>query len=99
GFNDAYAKLVYGSTREQLKNGTNDPASYISGDGLIFRSLLNAAINWDELASQATNGQAFAWIAKVADGSAIGGSDQSSSKFKTPGDVRERINSLFALKA
>lgn len=99
GFNDAFAKLMYGATREQLKEGKNDPQTYIAGTGLIFRSLFNAAINWDEFASLATGGQGFAWLAKVADGSLIGGSDQSTAKYKTPYDAREEINSLFALKS
>lgn len=99
GFNDAFAKIMFGGTRDELKKGTNDPKEYISGTGLIFRTLFNAAINWNELAAQATNGQGIAWLAKVADGSEIGGKDQSNSKIKTPYDVREEINSLFALKS
>ncbi|MGX9357844.1 OppA family ABC transporter substrate-binding lipoprotein [Mycoplasma sp. 773] len=98
-FNDAFAKLVYGATRDELSKGLNDPSEFISGRGLIFRTLINAAINWDEFASQATSSQSSAWIAKVADGSPIGGNDQQLSKFRTPNDVRDRINSLFALKA
>ncbi|ENY68496.1 Oligopeptide ABC transporter substrate-binding protein [Metamycoplasma auris 15026] len=99
GFNDAYAKLMFGGTRSELAKGTNDPQSYIAGDGLIFRTLLNAAINWNELASQATGGSGKAWLAKIADGSSIGGKDQDSAKEKTPGDVEEQINSLFAISS
>ncbi|PZV98753.1 OppA family ABC transporter substrate-binding lipoprotein [Metamycoplasma auris] len=99
GFNDAYAKLMFGGTRTELSKGTNDPQSFISGDGLIFRTLVNAAINWNELASQATGGSGKAWIAKIADGSSIGGKDQSTAKEKTPLDVEDKINSLFALSS
>ncbi|WP_045433706.1 OppA family ABC transporter substrate-binding lipoprotein [Metamycoplasma canadense] len=98
-FNDAYSKLVYGVKKDELAKGLNDPYEFISGRGLVFRTLINAAINWDEFASQATGGQGYAWLAKVADGSAIGGSDQDTASVKTPADVKDKINSLFAIKA
>ncbi|MCV3733859.1 oligopeptide ABC transporter substrate-binding protein [Mycoplasma enhydrae] len=99
GFNDAFAKLMYGGTLDELKAGTNDPETYISGTGLVFRTLYNAAINWDQLASEANSGQAKSWIAKVADGSSIGGSNQKTSNLKTPANAENKINSLFAIQA
>ncbi|TPR53271.1 OppA family ABC transporter substrate-binding lipoprotein [Metamycoplasma neophronis] len=97
GYNDNYAKLVYGSSIEDLKADKQKRDNYISGLGLSFRSILNTAINWNTLISEASNGQAAAWVAKVADGSQVGGSDQATSPIKTPGNVADVINSLSAI--
>lgn len=97
GFSDAYAKMMWGATKEELKQGKVNPSTYISGTGLSFRTIINAAINWNTYASSLSSNQNHAWIAKIANGSLIGGKDQDTSKMKTPEDILDRINSLYAI--
>lgn len=97
-FNENFAKLVYGASLEDIKSGKADTStSYLYGKGLSFRTLLYAAINWDAYALEASAGQASHWLAKVPDGSNLGGKDQGTSKYDTVSDFRERANSLFAI--
>lgn len=96
-FNEAYAQLVFGTSIENLKADKQNRDSYVSGLGLSFRTILNAAINWDVVIGEMTGGIAKAWVAKVADGSSIGGSDQETSKYKNPADVDDKINALSAV--
>nr|AJN18571.1 oligopeptide ABC transporter substrate-binding protein [Mycoplasma struthionis] len=96
-FNDAYAQLMYGKTIEELKAGKGTGDAYIYGTGLSFRTLLQAAINWNTVADVRTNGVSEAWLAKLADGGNIGGKDQESSAEKTPFDVKDKINALKAV--
>ncbi|VEU78791.1 Uncharacterised protein [Metamycoplasma arthritidis] len=96
GFSDAYGKMMWGGTKEELAEDKADSKTYFNGLGLSFRTILNAAINWEFFASQSTGGQGRAWLAKVAEASSIGGSDQVSNP-KKPIDFDEKINSLFAI--
>ncbi|AXE60645.1 oligopeptide ABC transporter substrate-binding protein [[Mycoplasma] phocae] len=99
GFNDAYAKMMWGKTVQQIREGETDAKTFISGTGLSFRTILNAAINWDTYASNTSSGQAQSWVAKVPDGANINGSDQSTAKNKTAEDVADIINGLSAIDA
>ncbi|WP_373436165.1 OppA family ABC transporter substrate-binding lipoprotein [Metamycoplasma equirhinis] len=97
GFNDAYAKLMWDATVEEIRKGEMNADSYVSGLGLSFRSILNAAINWDTYAGIISSNQSEAWVAKIANGSEISGSNQSTSSIKTPEDVKDQINALSAI--
>ncbi|WP_369085718.1 OppA family ABC transporter substrate-binding lipoprotein [Metamycoplasma spumans] len=96
-FNEAYAQLVFGTSIEDLKADKQNRDSYVSGLGLSFRTILNAAINWDVVVGEMTGGVSKAWVAKVADGSSIGGSDQQTSKYKNPADADDLVNALSAV--
>lgn len=96
GFNDAYAKMVYDKTLQELKDGKSTPDSWIGGKGLSFRTILAAAVNWNTLTNNISNGIQEPWLAKVAQGTNIGGSNQSTSTYKTPEDAYNTINSLRA---
>ncbi|MBN0970741.1 OppA family ABC transporter substrate-binding lipoprotein [Mycoplasma phocoeninasale] len=97
GFNDAYAKIMWGKTVDEINKGNIDPTTFISGTGLSFRTILHSAINWDTYASIITSGQSQSWVAKVPDGSNINGSDQSTAKIKVTEDVADQINALSAI--
>lgn len=97
-FNENFAKLVYGSSLADLDSGKADTSeSYLFGKGLSFRTLLYAAVNWDTYAAQASSGQATHWLAKVPEGSNLGGSDQGTANLNTVVDFRDQANSLFAI--
>ncbi|WP_412031439.1 OppA family ABC transporter substrate-binding lipoprotein [Metamycoplasma buccale] len=95
-FSDAYGKLMWGGTRKELSEGKGNPETYVSGLGLSFRSILNAAVNWNEFMNVYSNNTAKAWLAKVAPGSDIGGKDQLTNN-KTPNDYEDQVNSLSAI--
>ena len=95
-FNDAYAKLMWGSTREELSNGEGNIDSYASGLGLSMRTLLNAAVNWNYFEDYSTNRVQKPWLAKMAENSSMGGKDQDSNP-KSPIDYYEQVNTLMGL--
>ncbi|MGL5732793.1 MAG: OppA family ABC transporter substrate-binding lipoprotein, partial [Metamycoplasmataceae bacterium] len=46
-FNDQYARLIYGSSIDELKAGTGKTAnSFFNGAGYQLRTLFNASVNW-----------------------------------------------------
>ncbi|AWX42586.1 Uncharacterised protein [Metamycoplasma cloacale] len=95
-FSDAYSKIMFGATKAELAKGNGSVDSYINGLGLSFRTIINAAINWDDFTSQASSGVRKAWLNGLASGGSLGGSDQDSNP-KTVRDYYERVNSLFAI--
>lgn len=95
-FNDAYAKLMWGSTTKELAEGKGNIENYASGFGLTMRTLLNAAVNWNYFEDLATNGTQRPWLAKFAEHGSMGGKDQDSNP-KTPIDYYDQVNTLLAL--
>lgn len=96
-FSDAYSYMMWGVNKNDLGKGKANASQWTSGLGLSFRTILNAALNWYYLSNELSSGQKDAWLAKVAANSLIGGSNQDSSSIKTPFDVSDYINSLFAI--
>ncbi|EPJ17870.1 hypothetical protein CP01DC11_1124, partial [Chlamydia psittaci 01DC11] len=43
--NDAYLKISYNVTKDDIKNGKQSLSDYLSNGPLSFRSILNAAVN------------------------------------------------------
>ena len=53
GFNDLYSKIVFGLTRQELKDGQSTTTNnFFVNEGLEFRLLVQAAINWDAYIKQ-----------------------------------------------
>ncbi|MDD1374123.1 hypothetical protein PT313_00730 [Metamycoplasma hyosynoviae] len=96
-FNDAYAKLVYGATIEEIKNGKQKIDNYIGGLGLSFRTILDAAVNWATFEDEQSNGIWKPWLGKLAKDGQIGGSDQLTASKKTLDEFYEDLNSLYAI--
>lgn len=68
-FNEEYAQFMFGSSIEDLLNGTAQTAnSYfsLSGKGFQLRSLINAAINWYSFIQETSNGSKVFWINHAA---------------------------------
>lgn len=97
-FNDAYSLLMWGKTRAQLAKGLDDGSSFLKGNGLSFRTIINAATNYSYLANKATSGVETAYLGNVALDSSIGGSDQNTTTgAKTPREVIDELNQFFAI--
>lgn len=91
-FNDEYAKLVFGNDINSLSSGkavTTD--AFFKGNGLEFRLLVQAAINWDAFIKDAWGGQRIMWLNNSAQ-------DAKFSSFipdsKTPYDYYDEVNTL-----
>lgn len=100
--NDNYAKLVYGSSLDDIIAGKNKPTStYFAGTGLRFRSLIYSAINWFTAANQALPGSGqLPWTPGFPTDNKLGGSDQGDSqqKVKTLSDALEAASSYSYVK-
>lgn len=91
-FNDEYAKLVFGNDTKSLSSGeaiTSD--AFFKGDGLEFRLLVQASINWDAFIKDAWGGQKIMWLNNAAQDAKFSSFDPSS---KTPYDYYEEVNTL-----
>ncbi|WP_406617236.1 OppA family ABC transporter substrate-binding lipoprotein [Mycoplasmopsis adleri] len=97
-FNDNYSKLVYGGGREELLNGklkgTDYYGKFLAGRGLAFRTLINAGINWEQIASAVSDGAKKSWISGYAPDGLIGAKDSHDQK---PVDHYDKISELFGL--
>ncbi|TPE57589.1 hypothetical protein FJO69_01500 [[Mycoplasma] falconis] len=101
-FSDAWAKMMYGGTRKEIMEnktkGVNDGTTYLTGTGLQFRTLLNAAINWQYYSQVASNNTQTAWLAQVADSSLIGTRDANgAADTSLPLNYDNQINALSAV--
>ncbi|AIA29505.1 putative oligopeptide ABC transporter substrate-binding lipoprotein [Mycoplasmopsis californica] len=100
-YNDNFSKLAYGKTVEEMitdkLKGQSELINLLTGKGVVFRSLLTAAINFDFVASLTTEGQAKMNVMVLAPDSNIGGRDQSSAEIKTPRDAYEKLNTTTYL--
>lgn len=96
-FNDVYSTLMFGGPIDQVNDLTLDKyKTAISGLGLKFKTLINAAVNWNQVASTISNGKQKAWISTLAEDSNINGSDFATSDKKIVRDGYEQINTLRA---
>ncbi|MGX9358672.1 OppA family ABC transporter substrate-binding lipoprotein [Mycoplasma sp. 128] len=99
-YNDAYAKLMYGASLEDIANGNvKDVTSFIAGSGLEFRTLTNAALNWRKIAFTVSP-NAREWLVRFAQDTPFGGTNQAEWAAKdevTPRDKYNEINALYAV--
>lgn len=66
-FNDNFSKLVFGSSKDEIKNGTAvTSASYYTGYGFKFRLLIQSSINWQTFISEAFLGTRDVWLSGAA---------------------------------
>ncbi|WP_027334665.1 OppA family ABC transporter substrate-binding lipoprotein [Mycoplasmopsis felifaucium] len=97
-FNENYSKLVYGMSRQEIIDGSQKGEDFytkiFAGNGLVFRTLVNAAINWEQVASTVSDGMSKSWVSGYAPDALIGASD---SKDLTTVDKYQEISGLFAL--
>lgn len=94
-FNDHYAKLIYGASKEELKSGKATTAStFFSGTGFHFRNLIQASINWDYYIEWAYSKTRDAWLSGAAQ-DAIFSSINPSGSLKPIDFNLEGINDLF----
>ncbi|MCS4537009.1 hypothetical protein NXS15_02635 [Mycoplasma sp. CSL7475-4] len=101
-YNDTFSRLVYGKTVEEMVKSQfkgDDIYNLFSGNGVIFRSLISAAVNYDHVASFVTDGKSKMYIAGLAPDANIGGSDQINSQTKTLRDVYQDVNSISYLNS
>ncbi|QBF34734.1 hypothetical protein EG856_02285 [Mycoplasmopsis phocirhinis] len=101
-YNDTFSNLVYGkSVDEMIKSQFkgDDVYNLLSGNAVIFRSLISAAINFDHVASFVSEGKSKMYIAGFAPDANIGGSDQISSNVKSLRDDYDNVNSIAYLNA
>lgn len=92
-FNDAYAKMLYGSTRQEIADGKQTLDAYVRGTGLSFRTILDAAVNWNFFEYLRKNGATKPWVAKLAEDGYVGGSEENT---QTINDFYQRVNALSA---
>lgn len=99
-YNDVYAKLIWGGTRQELSNGSvSTSETFFKGTGLRFRSLLQSAVNHLVAVNEGYPGtNLIPWLPSLAPGNSIGGSDQSSSKYKNFVDGIEELTNLGFVK-
>ncbi|VEU75815.1 Uncharacterised protein [Mycoplasmopsis maculosa] len=100
-FNDNYSKLVYGLSRQELLNGTVSGVETLkklyTGYGLSFRTMINAAINWEQVANFVSSGEHKSWISGYAPDGTINAKDASTTTKPTLLDNYEEISKLFAV--
>lgn len=95
-FNNIYSKLVYGSTIEELNNGSAKISNtFFGGIGLEFRNLIQASINWNQYIQTAYLGVRDVWLSGAAQDAKFSSTNPNSLK---PADFNELgINDLFYL--
>lgn len=105
-FNENYAKLVYGASIAEINKGFRGESyenrkSISSGvfdeQSISFRSLINAAINWEYVKDKDSNTSRDLWLSNAAPDALLGGSDQLTSKYKTARDAKDLINKLMPI--
>ena len=78
-FNDNYSKLVYGYSKDELKNGQAVIAnSFFAGYGFAFRLLIQASINWNQFIEQAFKGIRDVWLSGAAQDAKFSSFDPNS---------------------
>ena len=93
-FNDQYAELVFGLTRAQLKEGNqNTTASFFVDEGFEFRTLIQAAVNWDAYVKQVYQNQRVMWLNGAAQNAQFSNSTKNDSK-PSPLYHYEEVNTL-----
>lgn len=94
GFNDNYAKLVYGANLAEIKSGNVNTANkFFAGTGFHFRNLIQASINWDYYINWAYSSTRDAWLSGAAQDAIFSSTNLESLK---PVDFNEMgVNDLF----
>ncbi|WP_027121238.1 OppA family ABC transporter substrate-binding lipoprotein [Mycoplasma leonicaptivi] len=99
--NDSYAKLVWGSTLSEVQKGSaaNTIKSATTGLGLEFKTILNVAVNWAEVAS--TLGKpnvTLPWISGLPQDVEISGNKADKSvEFNTLRPYADKLATLFVV--
>ncbi|QNM93450.1 hypothetical protein H9M94_02460 [Mycoplasma sp. Pen4] len=99
---DAYIKLMYGGTRDQLSNGTlaNNIENITLGMGAEFNSLISTAIDWAAYAQNqyGPSQQKNAWVTAFSpDSLIVAGNDEDKTAANTLRENSKLINSFFAV--
>lgn len=93
-FNDQYAQLVFGMTRQDLKAGNKSTTdAFFVNEGFEFRTLIQASINWDAYIKQAYQHQRVLWLSGAAQNAQFSNSTKNDAK-PTPIDNYEEVNTL-----
>ncbi|MGL6125331.1 MAG: OppA family ABC transporter substrate-binding lipoprotein [Metamycoplasmataceae bacterium] len=93
-FNDQYARLIYGSSIEELKNGVaNTTNSFFNGTGYQLRTLFNASVNWYTFINNSSKGLKQLWLNNTAPNAKY-----NFSTDKTPFDFSDKINNIGYFK-
>lgn len=99
-FNDNYAKLVFGCSNEQIiKNEKLEKEGIYNlfiGKGLVFRTLISGAINWEAYAGELSDQESRGWIAPYAPNVKLDGKGATMEK-NEPEDYYNEMNSLYVL--
>ncbi len=89
-FNEEYARVIYGSSIEQLKKGEAKTAmSFFNGPGYELRTLFNASINWYTFVNNSTKGLKQLWLNHAAPNAVY-----NSKGTATPFDFQDKINNI-----
>ena len=93
-FNDQYAQLVFGMTRQDLKDGNKTTTdAFFVNEGFEFRTLIQASINWDAYIKQVYQHQRVLWLSGAAQNAQFSNSTKNDAK-PTPIDNYEEVNTL-----
>ena len=93
-FNDQYAQLVFGMTRQDLKEGNKTTTNaFFVNEGFEFRTLIQASINWDAYIKQVYQHQRVLWLSGAAQNAQFSNSTKNDDK-PTPIDNYEEVNTL-----
>ena len=93
-FNDQYAQLVFGMTRQDLKEGNKTTTNaFFVNEGFEFRTLIQASINWDAYIKQVYQHQRVLWLSGAAQNAQFSNSTKNDAK-PTPIDNYEEVNTL-----
>ncbi|WP_029905995.1 OppA family ABC transporter substrate-binding lipoprotein [Mycoplasmopsis opalescens] len=106
-YNDNFTKIYWNATVEDIAKGFigENPSApnvksissgFYEDKSIAFRSILNAAINWEYHAKNNGGNNTQLWITNAAPDAKFGGKDQESAKYKTPREASELINKLRA---
>ncbi|MGL5204722.1 MAG: OppA family ABC transporter substrate-binding lipoprotein, partial [Metamycoplasmataceae bacterium] len=84
-FNDQYARIIYGSSIDELRTGTAITAnSFFNGPGYQLRTLFNASVNWYTFVNNSSKGLKQLWLNHTAPNA-----QYSFSSDKTPFDYAD----------
>ncbi|TDV24412.1 hypothetical protein BCF59_0377 [Mycoplasmopsis mustelae] len=99
--NDAFAKLVYGNSLENIKAGkaTNVVKAYTTGLGAEFMNILSAVINWNEVSRENLKpNPSIPWISGFAEDIKIRNNDNDKSlEFNTLRPYYDKLSTLFVV--
>ncbi|QSF13625.1 OppA family ABC transporter substrate-binding lipoprotein [Mycoplasma sp. Mirounga ES2805-ORL] len=99
-YNKVASHLLFGTPNADNGNISSEDSyvKLLSGTSVSFKSLLNAAINWEFIANKTSSNQSKTWINELAKDGTIGGSDQLTNPKKTPNEYYQELNVIKAYK-